>query len=76
METLEKIKKIIADVCGVDVSVVNESSSVGDFPSWDSMAHLTILSTIEEELNVDFEPEEMMDIESVSDIVKAVANKQ
>ena len=76
METLEKIKKIIADVCGVDVSVVNESSSVGDFPSWDSMAHLTILSTIEEELNVDFEPEEMMDFESVSDIVKAVANKQ
>ncbi len=76
METLEKIKKIIADVCGVDVSIVNESSSVGDFPSWDSMAHLTILSTIEEELNVDFEPEEMMDFESVSDIVKAVANKQ
>ena len=76
METLEKIKKIIADVCGVDVSDVNESSSVGDFPSWDSMAHLTILSTIEEELNVDFEPEEMMDFESVSDIVKAVADKR
>ena len=75
METLEKLKKIIADVCGVDVSIVNESSSVGDFPSWDSMAHLTILSTIEEELNVDFEPEEMMEMEDVKDIAEAVKQK-
>lgn len=75
MDTLEKVKEIVASVCEIDVSEIKETSSIGDFPSWDSMAHLTILSTIEEQFTVDFEPEEMMDFESVEDIVKAVSAK-
>ena len=72
---LEKIIEIVATTCEVDKSEVTENSTVGDFPAWDSMGHLAILNAIEEAFDISFEPEEMMELEDVSDIVKAVEEK-
>ena len=76
MDTLEKVIEIVATTCDVDKSEVNENSTVGDFPAWDSMGHLAILSAVEEAFDISFEPEEMMEIEDVNDIAKAVEAKQ
>ena len=75
METLNKVCEIVAQVCGVDVNEVNENSAIGDFPQWDSIGHLTILSTIESQMGISFEPEEMMELEDVKDIVRAIESK-
>ena len=75
METLEKVIEIVASTCDVDKSEVNENSTVGDFPAWDSVGHLSILSNVEEAFDISFEPEEMMEIEDVKDIVNAVNAK-
>ena len=75
MDTLEKIVEIVAATCEVDKSEVTESSTVGDFPAWDSMGHLAILNAVEEAFDISFEPEEMMELEDVKDIVAAVNQK-
>ncbi len=75
MDVLEKVIEIVATTCDVATSDVNENSSVGDFPAWDSVGHLSILSNVEEAFDISFEPEEMMDIEDVKDIVDAVNSK-
>ena len=75
MNILEKVIEIVAATCDVDKSEVNENSTVGDFPAWDSVGHLSILSNVEEAFDISFEPEEMMEIEDVNDIVEAVKNK-
>lgn len=75
MDTLEKIINIVASTCEVEASEVNGDSTVGDFPAWDSMGHLAILTAVEEEFDISFEPEEMMELEDVNDIVKAVEEK-
>ena len=75
MDTLERIIEIVATTCDVDKSEVNENSTVGDFPAWDSVGHLSILSNVEEAFDISFEPEEMMEIEDVKDIVNAVNAK-
>ena len=75
MDTLEKIIEIVATTCDVDKSGVTENSTVGDFPAWDSVGHLSILSNVEETFDISFEPEEMMEIEDVKDIVNAVNAK-
>jgi len=72
METLEKVIEIVASTCDVEKSEVSGESTIGDFPAWDSMGHLAILSAVEEVFNISFEPEDMMEIEDVNDIVKAV----
>ena len=75
MDTLEKVIEIIAGICDVEKSEINENSTIGDFPAWDSVGHLTILSSVEEAFDISFEPEEMMELEDVKDIVEAVNAK-
>lgn len=75
MDVRSKVFEIVAQVCDTDVANVTLESTIGDFPAWDSMGHLTILQQVEEELEVSFEPEEMMDLEDVNDIIKAVEAK-
>lgn len=75
MNTQEKVFEIIAKVCETEVTNVTLESTIGDFPGWDSMGHLTILQQVEEEFDINFEPEEMMELEDANDIVKAVESK-
>jgi len=75
MDILEKVIEIVAAACDVEKSEVSENSMVGDFPAWDSMGHLSILSGVEEAFDISFEPEEMMEMEDVKDIVAAVGAK-
>ncbi len=75
MEIKNKVIEIIAGVCEVDASQINENTAIGDFPQWDSVGQLSILSSVEEAFDISFEPEEMMEIEDVKDIVDAVNNK-
>ncbi|MDD3970951.1 MAG: acyl carrier protein [Clostridia bacterium] len=75
MDVQAKVIEIVANVCTTDVTNVTLESSIGDFPDWDSMGHLAILQQVEESLEINFDPEEMMDLEDVSDIIKAVKAK-
>ena len=75
MEILEKVIEIVASTCEVDKSEVTGDSTVGDFPAWDSLGQLNILQSVQDEFEVEFEPEEMMDIEDVNDIINTVNSK-
>ena len=74
-EIKNKVCEIVAGICTVEVSEINENSTVGDFPQWDSVGHLSILSQVEEAFDISFEPEEMMEMEDVKDIAEAVQSK-
>ena len=75
METKDKVIEIIANVLEVKPEEITLESTVGDFPTWDSRGQLNSLQSVQDELDVEFEPEEMMDIEDVNDIIKAVESK-
>jgi len=76
MEVQDQIIDIIAGVLKVDRAQITLESAVGDVPSWDSLAQLSILQSVQDEFDVEFDPEEMMDIENVGDIVKTVEAKK
>jgi acyl carrier protein len=75
MDTKTQICEIVAKVCETEINTITENSTIGDFPAWDSMGHLTIIATIEETFDINFEPEEMMEIEDVKDMINAVNGK-
>ena len=75
MEIRDKVFEIIANVLSVNASEITLDSTVGDFPSWDSLGQLNMLQSVQDEFEIEFEPEEMMDIEDVNDIIKAVESK-
>ncbi len=67
-----QIREIIARVLNVDLAVVTDQLSSGDIPEWDSVGNLAIISTIEQELDVEFPLEDLFDLTSVQSIVDEV----
>lgn len=72
MEVEKKVKEIVAQICETDVTKIQQSTSIGDYPQWDSVGHISILSALEDFYNINFEGKEMVDIEDVADIINAV----
>ena len=67
-----KVKAIIARVLNVDPEVITDGLSSGDIPEWDSVGNLAIISTLEQELEIEFPLEDLFDLTSVQSIVDEV----
>ena len=72
MNTQEKIIKIIADSIEVEVNKIDEDTAIGDFPKWDSMGQLIIITSLEKEFDIKFDPEDIMELEDVGDMIAAI----
>ena len=75
MELEQKVIKIIADSLEVEESQITEDTAIGDIPEWNSLGHIVIISTLEKEFVINFDPEIIMDLEDVSDIVAAIEER-
>lgn len=67
-----QVKQIIARVLNVELGVITDTLSSGDIPEWDSVGNLAIISTIEQELEVEFPLEDLFDLTSVKSIIDEV----
>ena len=68
----DQVKEIIARVLNVEIGDITDGLSSGDIPQWDSVGNLAIISTIEQELNIEFPLEVLFDLTSVQSIVDEV----
>ena len=68
----EQVKEVIARVLNVDIGLITDELCSGDIPEWDSVGNLAIISTIEQELDVEFPLEDLFDLTSVQSIVDEV----
>ncbi len=60
MTNLEKYNQIFEDVLGVPESVLNEKFTFKDVPQWDSVAHLSLISELEDAFDIMFESEDIL----------------
>ena len=67
-----QVKEIIARVLNIPLDTVTDDLSSGDIPEWDSVGNLAIISTIEQELDLEFPLEDLFDLTSVLSIVNEV----
>ena len=72
MQIEEKVLKIISESLEVSQDMVTEETAIGDFPEWNSLGHIVVISNLEKEFNITFDPEIIMDLEDVSDIIEAI----
>ena len=68
----KQVKEIIARVLNVDLALITNELSSGDIPEWDSVGNLAIISTIEQELELEFPLEDLFDLTSVQSILDDV----
>ena len=72
MTTQEKVIKIIAEAIEIDILKIDEDTAIGDFPNWDSMGQLIIITSLEKEFDIKFDPEDIMELEDVGDMIAAI----
>lgn len=75
MELEKKVIKIIAESLEVSEDQISEDTAIGDIPEWNSLGHIVIISSLEKEFSINFDPEIIMDLEDVSDIVAAIEER-
>ena len=71
----DKLLEILSKVLLLDKDKITDELRRKDFEPWDSMAHLVIVSEIENEFEMFFKDEEVVDLWTVGDIKKVLASK-
>ena len=74
-EVLKKINYILKDIFDDDTLVITFETTANDVPNWDSLNHINIISSIENEFGVDFSMEEVVNFKKVGDIVDKILEK-
>ncbi len=64
MTNLEKYNRVFTEVLGANEDALNASFTFKDVPQWDSVAHLSLISELEEVFDVFFESEDILHYES------------
>lgn len=54
---------------------VDRNTSRQNTPQWDSLKHIDAVFTLEEELNLEFSEQEMVEMDSVAKIVELVLHR-
>ncbi len=72
---LERVQSSFHSAFDVDPKLVTLHSAPGDIPGWDSMGHITLVNSLEEEFGLSFDVDELMAMENVKEIVKILEVK-
>ena len=64
MTNLQKYNKAFMDVLGVKEDVLNNSFTFKAVPQWDSVAHLSLITALEDAFDIMFESEDILHYES------------
>lgn len=60
MNNLEKYNDVFCRILNVKVDVLNETFTFKAVPQWDSVAHLSLISELEETFDVFFESDDIL----------------
>ena len=71
----EKVFEIVAQVMNVPIESVNEDSSPDTIKEWDSLKHMNLILTLEEDFCVQFNDEEIVEMLNVSLIIDILTHK-
>jgi len=62
---MPKIEDIFVSSIGIDRSLVNDGLEYGTVKEWDSVAHMALVSALEQEYGIMLETDDVIDMSSV-----------
>ena len=68
----DRVYYIISDSLKIDIATITDDLSVGSIPEWDSLAHVGLIAAIEKEFDLQFEIDQVFELEEVEDFVEIV----
>jgi len=71
----ERVRGIVADVLAIPAAQLTLQSSSKDIEGWDSVHHLNLVLALEQEFDLQFEPEEIDIMTSIEQVVSIMESK-
>jgi acyl carrier protein len=68
----DKFSSVFRDVLGLQKLIENENYSLDSLKEWDSLAHVRLIIALEEEFEIEFEPEEAMALTTFTQLMDGV----
>lgn len=69
MENLDLIKEIVSKVFNYPINLINVNTTPVDIENWDSMNHLILISTIENQFNIEIDADDFEKLMKINDIL-------
>lgn len=74
--SMGKARALLAEALEVAADNLSEDASVSTTEAWDSLAHIRVIAAIEAHLGSELDSMEILEIESLPDIVKILERHQ
>ncbi|WP_339916536.1 phosphopantetheine-binding protein [Yeosuana marina] len=74
-EILKKINDSFAKILEHDNFKLVDETTAHDVDGWDSVSHLMIITEIEEKFEIEFELMELMNMNTIGDLISSISNK-
>jgi len=74
-DVLARVQRAFNSAFDVEPGSVTIDTVPGDIRAWDSMGHVTLASSLEQEFGVTFDVDELMEMENVREIVRILQAK-
>ena len=74
-DILTRLQPIFRDVLDDERLVITRQASALNVPGWDSLAHINLVSAIEQDFRVKFALSELQELQNVGDMVDLIATK-
>jgi acyl carrier protein len=72
---LARVQLAFSSAFDVEPGSITIDTVPGDIRAWDSMGHVTLASSLEQEFGVTFDVDELMEMENVREIVRILQAK-
>ncbi len=70
MNNLEKYKKAFISALNIDKRKFSQNLKYNEIPEWDSIGHMTLISSLENEFNISIENDDVLDFSSFKQGIK------
>jgi acyl carrier protein len=71
----DRVRGVLRDVFGIDPASIGVETSKDTVEGWDSLQHLTVVLSLEEEFGIQFDDEESMSLVTYPLIVLTVSDR-
>ena len=72
---LNKVREAFKAAFDVDPQLVSMETTASDISAWDSVGHLSLAGNLEEVFGISLDVDELMEMESVREIVRIIEAK-
>ena len=71
----DRIKSVFSAVFGISQDEINNNSGPDTIESWDSLKHMNLVVSLEEEFNVEFNDSEILELISFANVKEILSKK-